>query len=50
MALSYEQQKDISSKVQQGGRTILEKVIVYGFEGVKFVVNFIKDMLKQAFG
>ena len=50
MALTYEQQKDISRMGAQAGRSILEKTIIYGAELVKFIANFIGDMVKQVIG
>jgi hypothetical protein len=50
MPLDYQQQRELQSRLQQTGRSVLENVIVYGFEAVKFVVNFIKDMISQAMG
>ncbi len=50
MALSYDQQRDLQSKMSQTGQNVLEKVVIYGLEGVKFVFGFIAQMIRQVMG
>ena len=50
MALSYEQQKDISRITSQAGKTVLEKVLIYSAELIKAIANFVGQMIRQATG
>lgn len=50
MPLDYNQQKELQAKAMQTGQNVLQKVIIYSLEAVKFIANFIGDMLKQVMG
>lgn len=50
MPLDYNQRKELNSQISSTGKSIIEKVVIYGLEAVKFVANFIGDMFKQVLG
>jgi len=50
MALDYNQRRELNAKISQTGQSVVGKVIIYSLEAVKFVANFIGDMVKQAMG
>lgn len=43
-------QKEIKRVGADAARSILQRSIVYGYEGIKFVIQFIQDALKQVIG
>jgi hypothetical protein len=50
MELDYNQRRELNAKISQTGESILTKLVMYGMEIVKFVVNFIADMIRQIMG
>jgi len=48
--LTSNQKDEIYAKAQQTGQNILQNVIIYGLEAIKWTANFIGLMVKQVMG
>ncbi|MEO8581732.1 MAG: hypothetical protein ABI425_04115 [Patescibacteria group bacterium] len=50
MGLDYQQRRELNSKISQSSQNIIQTIVVYSLEAVKFVANFIGNMMKQVLG